>query len=91
MFNPVEVFLFFRHRFIERRAFPSRSASGSSWMYVSVIFRIVGNIAGIQVDMLGFIDLCVPCGRPVEWSCEVEFSSADFCRSAREECTGSCR
>ncbi|KAF3550136.1 hypothetical protein DY000_02008257 [Brassica cretica] len=29
------------------------------------------------------------CSSPVEWSCEVEFSSADICRSAREDCTSS--
>ncbi|KAF2558516.1 hypothetical protein F2Q68_00016771 [Brassica cretica] len=42
--------------------FPSRSASGSPRMYVSVLFRIVGNVAGIQVDMLDFIDLCLSSG-----------------------------
>ena len=38
LFDPVEVFLFFRHRFIERRVFPSWSASGSPCMYISVLF-----------------------------------------------------
>ncbi|KAF3586841.1 hypothetical protein F2Q69_00028972 [Brassica cretica] len=27
------------------------------------------------------------CSRPIDWGCEVEFSSADFCRSARKDCT----
>ncbi|KAF3489976.1 hypothetical protein F2Q69_00053439 [Brassica cretica] len=63
LFNPVEVFLLFRHWFFEWGAFSSRSASGSSWMSVSVVLGIVGDINGIQVDMLDFIDLCVFCKR----------------------------
>ena len=63
LFDPVEVFLLFRHCFIERRAFPSRSASGPSWMYVSVLLGIVGDVAGIQVDMVNFIGLSVLCRR----------------------------
>ncbi|KAF3555654.1 hypothetical protein F2Q69_00015719 [Brassica cretica] len=59
LFDPVKVFLLFYHWFIEREAFPSRSASGSSWMFVSVLLSIVGDVAGIQVDMLDFIRLRV--------------------------------
>ncbi|KAF3570233.1 hypothetical protein F2Q69_00058717 [Brassica cretica] len=61
MFDPVEVFLIFRHWFIKRGALPSRSPSGSSWMFVRVLLGIEGDVAGIQVDMLDFIDLCVLC------------------------------
>ncbi|KAF3583624.1 hypothetical protein F2Q69_00028879 [Brassica cretica] len=63
LFDPVEVFLLFLHWFIERGAFPNRSASGSSRISVSVLLSIVGDVAGIQVDMLDFIDLCVLCRR----------------------------
>ncbi|KAF2567049.1 hypothetical protein F2Q68_00026587 [Brassica cretica] len=59
LFDPVEVFLLFRHWFIERGAFPSRSAFGSSWIFVSVLLSIIGDVAGIQVDMLDFIGLRV--------------------------------
>ncbi|KAF2543281.1 hypothetical protein F2Q68_00032150 [Brassica cretica] len=57
LFVPIEDFLLFRHWFIERRAFPSRSASGLSWMSVGVLLGIVGDVAGIQVDVLDFIIL----------------------------------
>ncbi|KAF3595886.1 hypothetical protein DY000_02024054 [Brassica cretica] len=60
-------------------------------MSVSVLLSIVGDVAGIQVDMLDFIGLRVLNRRPVEWDCEVEFSSADFCRSAKEDRTVPCR
>ncbi|KAF2598177.1 hypothetical protein F2Q68_00008287 [Brassica cretica] len=52
---PIEDFLLFRHRFVERRDFPSRSASGPSWMSVDVLIGIVGDIAMIQVNMLDFV------------------------------------
>ncbi|KAF3576672.1 hypothetical protein DY000_02031654 [Brassica cretica] len=86
LFEPVEVFLLFCHWFIEGGAFPRRTASGSSLMSVSVLLSIVGDVAGIQVDMLDFIGLC-SVSRPVEWGCEVEFSSADFRRFAGEDRT----
>ncbi|KAF3609505.1 hypothetical protein DY000_02046414 [Brassica cretica] len=56
-----------------------------------VLLSIVGDVAGIQVDMLDFIGLRVLSRKPVERGCEVEFSSADFRRSAWEDCTGPCR
>ena len=59
LFDPVEVFLLFCHWLIERGDFPSQSASGSSWMFVSVLLSIVGDVAGIQVDILNFIGLRV--------------------------------
>ncbi|KAF2534063.1 hypothetical protein F2Q70_00029102 [Brassica cretica] len=48
LFIPIEDFLLFRHWFVERRACLSRSASGSSWMFVDVFIGIVGDIARIQ-------------------------------------------
>ncbi|KAF2605617.1 hypothetical protein F2Q70_00026094 [Brassica cretica] len=38
---------------------PRRLAPGSSWMYVSIFFRIVGLIAGIQVDTFDCVDPCI--------------------------------
>ncbi|KAF3485265.1 hypothetical protein F2Q69_00053441 [Brassica cretica] len=46
-----------------RNAFPSRSASGPSWMSVDVLIGIVGDIARIQVDVLDFIILRIFRGR----------------------------
>ncbi|KAF2597680.1 hypothetical protein F2Q68_00009810 [Brassica cretica] len=63
LFIPIEDFLLFRHWLIERRAFPSRSASGPSRMSVSVLLGIVGDIAGIQVDVFDFINLRALRGR----------------------------
>ncbi|KAF3550617.1 hypothetical protein DY000_02010044 [Brassica cretica] len=63
LFVPIEDFLLFRHRFVERRAFPSRPASGPSWMSVDVLIGIVGDIARIQVDVLDFVILRIFCGR----------------------------
>ncbi|KAF3501405.1 hypothetical protein F2Q69_00041766 [Brassica cretica] len=57
LFVPIEDFLLFRHRFIERRAFPSSSDSCPSWMSVDVLIGIVGDIARIQVDVLDFVIL----------------------------------
>ncbi|KAF3602994.1 hypothetical protein F2Q69_00035320 [Brassica cretica] len=51
LFVPIEYFLRFRHWLIERRAFPSRSASGPSWMFIGVFLGIVGDVVGIQVDV----------------------------------------
>ncbi|KAF3542812.1 hypothetical protein DY000_02008429 [Brassica cretica] len=63
LFVQIEDFLLFRHRFVERRAFPSRSASGPSWMSVDVLICIVGDIARIQVDVLDFVILRIFRGR----------------------------
>ncbi|KAF3534978.1 hypothetical protein DY000_02039618 [Brassica cretica] len=52
-----EDFLLFCHWFVEQRAFPSESASGPSWMFVSVFISIVGDIARIQVDLLDSVVL----------------------------------
>ncbi|KAF2586138.1 hypothetical protein F2Q70_00035906 [Brassica cretica] len=49
LFVPIEDFLLFCHWFVERRAFPSESASGPSWMPVGVVISIIGDIARIQV------------------------------------------
>ncbi|KAF2541337.1 hypothetical protein F2Q68_00032592 [Brassica cretica] len=57
LFVPIDDFLFFRHWFAERRAFPSRSASGPSWMSVDVLIGVVGDIARIQINAFGFIIL----------------------------------
>ncbi|KAF3609428.1 hypothetical protein DY000_02046606 [Brassica cretica] len=57
LFVPIEDFILFHHRFVERRAFPSRSASDPSWMPVNVLIGIVGDIARIQVDVLDFVIL----------------------------------
>ncbi|KAF2568829.1 hypothetical protein F2Q70_00027061 [Brassica cretica] len=98
LFDPVEVFLLFCHWFIERGAFTSRSASGSSWMFVSGLLSIVGDVAGIQVDMLNFIGLRVLSKRtfprrfgPVVWSCEVESFPANLRGSAGMDCSSPCR
>ncbi|KAF3585714.1 hypothetical protein F2Q69_00029488 [Brassica cretica] len=56
-------FLLLRYQFVERRAFPSRSASGPSWMSVDVLIGIVGNIARIQVDVLDLVILRIFRGR----------------------------
>ncbi|KAF3539011.1 hypothetical protein F2Q69_00023963 [Brassica cretica] len=63
LFVPIEDFLLFRHQFVERRAFPSRSASGPSWMSVDILIGIVGDIARIQVDLLDFVILRIFLGR----------------------------
>ncbi|KAF3584285.1 hypothetical protein F2Q69_00029367 [Brassica cretica] len=60
-------------------------------MYVSVLFRIIGNVAGIQLDRLDFVDLCVPCRRPVVWSCEVESFPANLYGSAGTDRSSPCR
>ncbi|KAF3511991.1 hypothetical protein F2Q69_00007281 [Brassica cretica] len=57
LFVPIEDFLLFCHWFVERRAFPSESASGPPWMSVDVLISIVGDIARIQVDLLDFVVL----------------------------------
>ncbi|KAF3567938.1 hypothetical protein DY000_02014317 [Brassica cretica] len=57
LFDPVDIFLLFRHWLIERGLFPSRSASGSSWISLSVLLGIVGDVAGIQVDVLRRVGL----------------------------------
>ncbi|WZZ58662.1 hypothetical protein YC2023_058769 [Brassica napus] len=57
LFVPIEDFLLLCHWFVERRAFPSESASGPSWMSVSVVISIVGDIARIQVDLLDSVVL----------------------------------
>ena len=57
LFVPIEDFLLFCHWFVERRAFPSESASGPSWMSVGVLISIVGDIARIQVDLLDSVVL----------------------------------
>ncbi|KAF2586512.1 hypothetical protein F2Q70_00037241 [Brassica cretica] len=51
LFIPIGDFLFFRHWFYERGAFPSRSAPGPSWMSVDVLIGIVGDIARIQTGV----------------------------------------
>ena len=43
--------------FVERRAFPSESASGPPWMIVDVLISVVGDIARIQVYVLDFVIL----------------------------------
>ncbi|KAF3548371.1 hypothetical protein DY000_02009273 [Brassica cretica] len=63
LFVLINDFLLFRHRFVERRAFPSRSAPGPSWMSVDVFISIIGDIARIQVDMLDFVILRIFHGR----------------------------
>ncbi|KAG5384575.1 hypothetical protein IGI04_036045 [Brassica rapa subsp. trilocularis] len=60
---PIEDFLLLHHWFVERRAIPSGSASGPSWMSVDILVGIVGDVAGIQVDVLDFIILRTFCGR----------------------------
>ncbi|KAF3508668.1 hypothetical protein F2Q69_00005401 [Brassica cretica] len=57
LFVPIEDFLLFCHWFVKRRAFPSESASGPSWMSVGVFISIVGDIASIQVDLLDSVVL----------------------------------
>uniref|UniRef100_A0A0D2ZRJ7 Uncharacterized protein n=1 Tax=Brassica oleracea var. oleracea TaxID=109376 RepID=A0A0D2ZRJ7_BRAOL len=57
LFVPIEDFLLFCHWFVERRAFPSESASGPPWMSVDVLISIVGDIARIQVDVLDSVVL----------------------------------
>ncbi|KAF3524105.1 hypothetical protein F2Q69_00045993 [Brassica cretica] len=57
LFIPIEDFLLFCHWFVERRAFPSESASGPPWMSVDVLISIVGDIARIQVDLLDSVVL----------------------------------
>ncbi|KAF2556640.1 hypothetical protein F2Q68_00015500 [Brassica cretica] len=61
LFVPIGDFLFFRHWFFERGAFPSRSAPGPSWMSVDVLVGVVGHIARIQVNAFGFVTLRVLC------------------------------
>ena len=61
LFVPIGDFFLFRHWFFERGAFPSRSASGPSWMSVDVLVGVVGNIARIQVNVFGFVILRVLC------------------------------
>ncbi|KAF3595794.1 hypothetical protein DY000_02021641 [Brassica cretica] len=63
LFDPEGILLFLRHGFTERRVFSSRTASCSSRMHVSLFFRIIGIVAGIQVDAPDFIILCILCGR----------------------------
>ncbi|WZZ45250.1 hypothetical protein YC2023_041509 [Brassica napus] len=63
LFVPIKDYLLFRHRFVEQRAFPSRSASGPSWKSVDVLIGIVGDIARIQVDVLDFVILRIFRGR----------------------------
>ncbi|KAF3548368.1 hypothetical protein DY000_02009270 [Brassica cretica] len=63
LFVPIEDFLLFRHRFVERGAFPSRSAFGPSWMPIDVLIGIVGDIARIQGDVLDFVILRIFRGR----------------------------
>ncbi|KAF3554189.1 hypothetical protein F2Q69_00016745 [Brassica cretica] len=57
LFVPIENFLLFCHRFVEQRAYPSRSASGPPWMSVDVLIGIVGDITRIQGDALDFVIL----------------------------------
>ncbi|KAF3559614.1 hypothetical protein F2Q69_00014642 [Brassica cretica] len=57
LFIPIEDFLLFCHWFVERRAFPSESASGPPWMSVDVLISIVGDIARIQVDLFDSVVL----------------------------------
>ncbi|KAG5388432.1 hypothetical protein IGI04_029973 [Brassica rapa subsp. trilocularis] len=61
LFVPIGDFLFFRHWFFERGAFPSGSASGPSWMSVDVLVGVVGDITRIQVNVFGFVILRVLC------------------------------
>ncbi|KAG5410918.1 hypothetical protein IGI04_007237 [Brassica rapa subsp. trilocularis] len=61
LFVPIGDVLFFRHRFFEQGAFPSRSAPGPSWMSVDVLVGVVGDIARIQVNTFGFVILRVLC------------------------------
>ncbi|KAL0661210.1 hypothetical protein Bca4012_098047 [Brassica carinata] len=63
LFVPIEDFLLFCHWFVERRAFPSESASGPPWMSVDVLISIVGDIVRIQVDVLDFVILRILRGR----------------------------
>ncbi|KAF2587318.1 hypothetical protein F2Q70_00036340 [Brassica cretica] len=63
LFVPIEDFLLFCHWFVERRAFPSESASGPPWMSVDVLIIIIGDIARIQVDLLDFVILRILRGR----------------------------
>ncbi|KAF2612346.1 hypothetical protein F2Q70_00012303 [Brassica cretica] len=63
LFVPIEDFLLFCHWFVERRSFPSESASGPPWMSVDVLISIVGDIAKIQVDLLDSVVLRSLCGR----------------------------
>ncbi|KAF2576244.1 hypothetical protein F2Q70_00004228 [Brassica cretica] len=63
LFVPIEDILLYRHRFVERGAFPSRSAFGLSWMPIDVLIGIVGDIDGIQGDVLDFVILRIFCGR----------------------------
>ncbi|KAG5397786.1 hypothetical protein IGI04_019600 [Brassica rapa subsp. trilocularis] len=66
LFVPIGDFLFFRHWFFERGAFPSGSASGPSWMSVYILVGVVGDIARIQVNVFGFVILRVLCrGRKI--------------------------
>ncbi|KAG5384422.1 hypothetical protein IGI04_035892 [Brassica rapa subsp. trilocularis] len=66
LFVPIGDFLFFRHWFFERGAFPSGSASGPSWMSVDILVGVVGDIARIQVNVFGFVILRVLCrGRKI--------------------------
>ena len=63
LFVPIDDFLLFCHWFVERRAFPSRSASGPSWMSVDVLIGVVGDIASIQVNAFDFVILQILGGR----------------------------
>ncbi|KAF3571721.1 hypothetical protein F2Q69_00059288 [Brassica cretica] len=60
MFDPEDIFLC--HGITERRVFSSRMAFGSSRMYVSVFFRIIRKVTGIQVNAPDFVVLCILCG-----------------------------
>ncbi|WZZ14779.1 hypothetical protein YC2023_107868 [Brassica napus] len=61
LFVPIGDFLFFRHWFFERGAFPSRSASGPSWISVDILVGVIGDIARIQVNAFGFVVLRILC------------------------------
>lgn len=57
MIRPENILLFICHEFVEWRVFLRRAAS---WMHVSIFLRIIGLIAGIPIDTLDFIILCIP-------------------------------
>ncbi|KAF3574190.1 hypothetical protein F2Q69_00059026 [Brassica cretica] len=63
LFGPEGVFLFLCHGFLERRIFLIHMASSPPWMHVCILVRMIGLIAGIQVDSFDFIILRFPHGR----------------------------
>ncbi|KAF3573712.1 hypothetical protein F2Q69_00059513 [Brassica cretica] len=60
LFYPIEVFFFLGHGFFEGRVLPRGLASRSSWVDVSTVVRVIGQVAYIQGDALDFFSFVAP-------------------------------